>query len=83
MTPTTIMARARSWGVTEPQLGLLRAIKARIDANGYSPSFRELADDMGVCVNDVQGKLARLRRRGLVTFAARQARTVRLVEAES
>lgn len=80
MTPTAILARAASYGVTAPQLALLGAIKARIDANGYSPSLRELADDLGTCPNDVKGKLERLRREGLVTFVEGQARTVRVVE---
>lgn len=66
--------------MTAPQLALLGAIKARIDAHGYSPSLRELADDLGVCVNDVKCKLKRLRREGLVTFVDGQARTVRVVE---
>jgi DNA-binding MarR family transcriptional regulator len=77
---TDTITRAASWGVTQPQLDLLRAIKARIDANGYSPSLRELAVDLGVCPNDVKGKLERLRREGLVTFVDGQARTVRVVE---
>jgi len=74
------LTRAASWGVTPPQLALLRAIRHRIAAHGYSPSIRELADDLGVCPNDVKGKLHRLRREGLVTFVDGQARTVRVVE---
>ena len=68
---------------TAPQLALLHAIEARIAAHGYSPSLRELADDLGVCVNDVKQKLRILRRDGLVTFVAGQARTVRVVEVVS
>lgn len=77
---TDTIARAASYGTTAPQLALLRAISRRIDANGYSPSLRELADDLGTCVNDVKGKLERLRRDGLVTYVDGQARTVRVVE---
>lgn len=77
------LTRAASWGVTPPQLALLRAIRRRIATNGYSPSLRELADDMGTCVNDVNGKLHRLRREGLVTFVDGQARTVRVVEVDA
>lgn len=67
---------------TAPQIALVRAIEARIAANGYSPSVRELADDLGTCTNDVAGKLRRLRRDGVVTFVDRQARTVRVVEVQ-
>lgn len=74
-----LLVAAANYGATDPQLDLLRAIQARIDANGYSPSLRELADDLGVCVNDVAQKLRLLRRDGLVTYVDGQARTVRVV----
>lgn len=77
---TDTLARAASYGTTAAQLELLRAIRDRIAAHGYSPSLRELADDLGTQVNDVKCKLQRLHRDGLVTYVHGQPRTLRVVE---
>lgn len=75
-----VRTRRRPHGTTDAQRRLLAAIRERWASRGYAPSYRELADDLGVGINDVRQKLVRLRRDGLVEFEDGVCRTVRVVE---
>lgn len=68
----------RSMGTSPVQLAVIGAIRrARKKHPHYGPSYRELADDLGVTVNDVAQKVSRLVRDGLVAVDSGIARSIR------
>ena len=58
----TSIRHARSAGTTPKQRAVLAAIVELTAARGYPPSIRNLADHLGVNVNDVYQKIVRLKR---------------------
>jgi SOS-response transcriptional repressor LexA len=71
---------AGSRGTTDRQRKLLDVFRNLRDANGYAPTFRELADAAGTNVGDVAAKFWRMRRDGVVSWVDGRARTVTIVE---
>lgn len=71
---------AGSRGTTDRQRKLLAVFRNLRDANGYAPTFRELADAAGTNVGDVAAKFWRMRRDGAVSWVDGRARTVTIVE---
>lgn len=68
---------------TARQQQVLDWITEYIAAHGYSPSIREIGDGLGITFpNGVKSHLNALRRKGRVTWVARQSRTLRVVEPE-
>lgn len=49
-----------------------------ISKNGYSPSFREIANGCSLTLAQVGVKLRRLRRLGVINYKDRQPRTIAL-----
>jgi SOS-response transcriptional repressor LexA len=70
---------ARSQGTTTAQRQLLEVFRSLRDSQGYAPTFREMADEIGVNVGDVSAKMWRLRRDGVVDWHDGKARTIRIV----
>ncbi len=74
------IATARSAGTTHAQLDVVQAIRRLRERHpGYGPSYRELADELGVRINDVVQKIARLERDGLVERVPGIARSLSVV----
>jgi len=74
------MPAAKSAGTTAKQLALVDAIRRLTDANdGLPPTVRELCTETGTHVGDVQQKLNRLKRDGVVIWRPGRARTLRIV----
>ena len=58
----------------------LEAIQ-RLTVNNVPPSFRELADDLGLrSLSNLHVRLNRMKERGLIAFEFGRARTLRVVE---
>ena len=64
---------------TPKQRAALAALVELKSALGYPPTLRELADRLGVCVNDVRQKLRRLEKCGLIERRPGAARGVVVV----
>ena len=79
-TTATSIRSARSAGTTPKQRAVLTAIVELTAARGYPPSIREIADHLGVNVNDVHQKLVRLQRDGLVEWDPGVCRSLRMRE---
>lgn len=74
------IASENGTGTTPEQMAVVYAIRrARMRHPGAGPSYRELADDLGVNINDIVQKVARLRRDGLVTWDEGVSRSIRIV----
>jgi SOS-response transcriptional repressor LexA len=71
---------AKSAGTTAKQLALVDAIRRLTAANdGVPPTVRELCTETGTHVADVQQKLNRLKRDGVVIWRPGRARTLRVI----
>jgi SOS-response transcriptional repressor LexA len=71
---------AKSAGTTAKQLELVETIRRlTADADGLPPTVRELSTATGTNVGDVQQKLTRLRRDGVVIWRQGKARTLRII----
>jgi SOS-response transcriptional repressor LexA len=71
---------AKSAGTTAKQLELVEAIRRlTAEGDGLPPTVRELSAGVGTNVGDVQQKLNRLRRDGVVIWKQGKARTLRVV----
>jgi SOS-response transcriptional repressor LexA len=71
---------AKSAGTTAKQLELVDAIRRLTAAgDGLPPTVRELCTETGTHVADVQQKLERLRRDGVVIWRQGKARTLRVI----
>ena len=70
----------RSRGTTSRQRKLLEVFRNLRDANGYPPTFREVAEVVGTNVGDVAAKFLRMRRDGVVSWVDGKSRTVTIVE---
>jgi SOS-response transcriptional repressor LexA len=80
MTAPNPIHLARSAGTTQKQRAVCDAIVELTAAHRYPPTVREIAAGIGVTPMDVQQKLWRLRRDGVVTWDEGRTRTVRVVE---
>jgi SOS-response transcriptional repressor LexA len=70
---------AKSAGTTAKQLALVEVIRRlTAEADGLPPTVRELSTATGTNVGDVQQKLNRLRRDGVVIWKHGKARTLRV-----
>lgn len=57
-------------------------IRGYIREHGYSPSLREIGDAIGVkSVGSVKYRMNSLKEKGLVTFADRKPRTIKVIGA--
>ena len=71
---------AKSAGTTAKQLALVEAIRRLTSAgDGLPPTVRELSMEVGTNIADVQQKLERLKRDGVVIWRSGRARTLRVV----
>ena len=71
---------SKSAGTTAKQLELVAAIRQlTAEADGLPPTVRELSTAVGTNVGDVQQKLERLKRDGVVIWRPGKARTLRVV----
>ena len=59
---------------------LLEAIDWYIKENGYSPTFRELADLLDSDVNSVFKKALVLEEKGYITTVPSKARTIKIIK---
>ena len=67
--------------LTERQGECLAAIEALIERLGVPPTFRELADELGVTSsNGVNDLLCRLERKGFITRVPWKSRGIRVVK---
>lgn len=53
-----------------------------ISREGYSPSMRDVADEVGISIGAIKHRLDRMRKDGLVDFVDGKARTLRVVQHE-
>lgn len=72
--------RPQTIGPTARQKQVVAFLKTYCDANGFSPTVREIGDHLGVEVNAVSGHLKALERKGLITRQANKARTIRVID---
>jgi SOS-response transcriptional repressor LexA len=71
--------QAKSAGTTAKQLELVAAIRRlTAEADGLPPTVRELSTATGTQLADIQQKLNRLRRDGVVIWKQGKARTLRV-----
>lgn len=66
--------------LTPGQRRVYDALLKRIAVQGYSPTFRELAGDLGVTVNAITGHVRAMQRKGWITKADNLSRSIRPVE---
>jgi DNA-binding transcriptional regulator YhcF (GntR family) len=59
---------------------ILGSIRHLSEDHGVPPTYREIADDLGVQVSLVHRRLHQLREDGAVTFRDQLSRTVRVLE---
>lgn len=59
---------------------IVESLKSFTAEHGYSPSFKELAEDCGISVTMVHYWLSRLRHDGRVNYQPGQPRTLVLVD---
>lgn len=78
MTKPAPIAEQHSHGTTGRQLELLQEIVSWVDAHGDAPTVRELAAMIGTNIGDIQCKLARLKRDGVVDWDEGRSRTLRV-----
>ena len=70
---------ATSAGTTAKQLELVGVIRRlTAEADGLPPTVRELSANTGTALADIQQKLNRLRRDGVVIWRQGKARTLRI-----
>ena len=70
---------AKSAGTTAKQLELVEAIRRlTADGDGLPPTVRELSTATGTQLADIQQKLNRLRRDGVVIWKQGKVRTLRV-----
>ena len=67
-------------GTSDQQRAVVQSIVRLTASIGYPPTVREIAADLGHNPSDIQQKLWRLRRDGVVTWDEGRTRTVRVVE---
>lgn len=73
------MADSVSLTLTPRRVDVLRAISAASSAHGHPPTYRELADRLGIkSTNGIAEHLVALQRLGLVRWSARKGRTLTL-----
>lgn len=69
-------------GITPAQYRALTFIRSYVAANGYSPTFREIADAIEAkSVSEAHRLVHRLVERGSITLMPRRARSIELVRA--
>jgi len=74
------ISTTRSYGTTPKQLEIVEAIRRLTSAgDGLPPTVRELSMEVGTNIADVQQKLERLKRDGVVIWRSGRARTLRVV----
>ena len=67
--------------LTKRQKEILDHVTAYIDANGYAPSFEEIADSFGyTSLATVHEHVSNLERKGYITKAYNQSRSIELVQ---
>jgi SOS-response transcriptional repressor LexA len=70
---------AKSAGTTAKQLELVEVIRRlTADSDGLPPTVREISATTGTALADIQQKLNRLRRDGVVIWRKGKARTLRV-----
>ncbi len=74
----TTQPRPSERRAAEQEQRVLDVIETFIDANGYSPSIREISEATDLWISTTAKVLGRLRDRGAITFVDHQARTIRL-----
>ena len=62
-------------------LDVMESIEDFTDTNGYPPTYRELAEDLGLCLSTVYSSIGRLEGKGLVERRARISRGLSVTEA--
>lgn len=66
--------------LTRRQAEVLQAVDRLISANGYSPTFREVGDEVGiVSLNGVSDHLRALKKKGWVDWIPMKSRTLRIL----
>ncbi|WP_010585436.1 transcriptional repressor LexA [Schlesneria paludicola] len=65
--------------LSAPQRRLLEVIEARIEQHGMSPTFRELADDLGQGVPSIYKLIQRLERNGYISRTTGKSRSLTVV----
>lgn len=76
------MGVGMTYGLTRPQLDVLRYITGYIAAKGYGPSMREIARDCGFShVSCAAQRLAGLEERGFIRRLANRARAIEVLHA--
>jgi len=65
--------------LTRTQADLVLAITRLTKSMGVPPTFRELADELGVTVNSISELVERCQSAGVVTKYEKRARTLRVV----
>lgn len=58
----------RKLGLSERQTEVLAAIKELIDANGHSPTYREIAAELDTTASNVSRYINQLKKRGHIDF---------------
>ncbi len=69
-------------GLTRRQSEALKAIKNFIRDEGYSPTYRELGERLGVTAQSVKHHAHELKRRGAIDFTPGRAGTIRVLDAQ-
>ena len=68
--------------MTQKQHEVIKFIEEYSDANGFPPTFRDVAEAMGITVRAAHDHIKRLRKKGYLTYEPRKPRTLRIVEQE-
>ena len=61
----------------------LEFVESFIRENGYSPSWRDIQEGLGVTAPTVQSRLLNLRVKGLVDWIDGQPRTIRIIRPDA
>ena len=74
------MTASRQNGLTESQAKVLQTISDFIDANGYSPTAKEIAEILHITQTSVFEQLSRLEKKRYITRQKGAARTIGIME---
>lgn len=67
--------------MTQKQIKLYKIIKNYIEKNGYSPTIRELCDELNLkSTGTIQVMLKRIKEKGFIDYIEKKSRTIRIIK---
>jgi SOS-response transcriptional repressor LexA len=68
--------------LNQSQKLVLESTKAFADRNGYSPTVREIADDLHYSTSTIYKNLMKLKAKGYISMTEHKTRTIKIIRQE-